>query len=74
MLEQRAFMLAGLGSAGDLDDLNVAVRLALRGRPVRAAGGEAGLYGGGWPRLWWRLWGSLRRSQPRVACMASRPR
>ena len=38
MLEQRAFMLAGLGSASDLYDLNAAVRLPLRGRPARAAG------------------------------------
>ena len=40
MLEQRAFMLAGLGSASNLYDLNAAVRLALHGHPVRAAGGR----------------------------------
>jgi hypothetical protein len=52
MLEQRAFMLAGLGSAGNHDDLNAAVRLAPHGHPVRAAGGRGWVYGGGWPRLW----------------------
>jgi DNA-binding CsgD family transcriptional regulator len=37
LLEQRASMLAGLGRAGDLDDLNAAVRLAPPGHPIRAA-------------------------------------
>jgi len=37
LLEQRASMLAGLGRADDLDDLNEAVRLAPPDHPVRAA-------------------------------------
>jgi ATP/maltotriose-dependent transcriptional regulator MalT len=37
LLGQRAPMLAGLGRAGGLDDLNAAVRIAPSGHPVRAA-------------------------------------
>jgi ATP/maltotriose-dependent transcriptional regulator MalT len=36
LLGQRAPMLAGLGRAGELDDLNAAVRIAPPGHPVRA--------------------------------------